>query len=232
MFFLVHEHQREEWKIGPHLQIKSGRGGGAGGPGMVGPGARGDPGPLGLRFQLRRGGQGRRREGGESEACIVRITELALFLCQSPRDIKGKETTLSPWPSQPGSAGAPRPHSSSIVSLLPKAERVKSPKKASKEEQPTVRPTHRTTSRDTFTCKPSQTPNSPCSLCVHLGRGLWLLFPSPRRPHQAPYLTQEDATVVLSLVVYLAQSPWLRGSLLNQQHREATFQVLSRVYNL
>ncbi|XP_068394790.1 uncharacterized protein C10orf67 homolog, mitochondrial isoform X1 [Eschrichtius robustus] len=61
------------------------------------------------------------------------------IVAKSPRDIKGKETTLSPWPSQPGSAGAPRPHSSSIVSLLPKAERVKSPKKASKEEQPTVR---------------------------------------------------------------------------------------------
>lgn len=134
----------------------------------------------------------------------MRITELALFLCQSPRAIKGKETTLSLWPSQPGSARALRPRSSFTVSLLSKAKRVKSPKKASKEEQPTVRPTHRTTPRDTFTCKQSQTPDSPYSLCVHLGRGLWLLFPSPMRPHQAPYLIQEDATVVLSVVVYLA----------------------------
>nr|XP_058913566.1 uncharacterized protein C10orf67 homolog, mitochondrial [Kogia breviceps] len=63
------------------------------------------------------------------------------ILSKSPRAIKGKETTSSPspWPSQPGSAGAPRPHSSSADSLLPKAKRVKSPKKVSKEEPPTVR---------------------------------------------------------------------------------------------
>ncbi|TEA26058.1 hypothetical protein DBR06_SOUSAS2210018, partial [Sousa chinensis] len=94
------------------------------------------------------------------------VAKLALFLCQSPRAIKEKETTLSPWPSQPGSAGTPRPRSSFTVSLPSKAKRVKSPKKASKEEHPTVRPTHRTTPRDTFTCKQSQTPDSPYSLCV------------------------------------------------------------------
>ncbi|XP_059952140.1 uncharacterized protein C10orf67 homolog, mitochondrial [Mesoplodon densirostris] len=61
------------------------------------------------------------------------------IVAKSLRAIKEKETTLSPWPSQPGSAGAPRPRSSSTVSLLSKAKRVKSPKKASKEKQPTVK---------------------------------------------------------------------------------------------
>ncbi|XP_054943765.1 uncharacterized protein C10orf67 homolog, mitochondrial [Physeter macrocephalus] len=61
------------------------------------------------------------------------------IVSKSRRAIKGKEATLSPWPSQPGSADAPRPRSSSAVSLLPEARRVRSPKKASKEEPPTVR---------------------------------------------------------------------------------------------
>uniref|UniRef100_A0A8D1NYQ3 DUF4709 domain-containing protein n=2 Tax=Sus scrofa TaxID=9823 RepID=A0A8D1NYQ3_PIG len=58
---------------------------------------------------------------------------------KSPRAVKGKEITLSPWPSQPKSAGVFRPHSSSIASLTPKTKRIKSLKKAAKEEQPMVK---------------------------------------------------------------------------------------------
>ncbi|XP_057588582.1 uncharacterized protein C10orf67 homolog, mitochondrial [Hippopotamus amphibius kiboko] len=61
------------------------------------------------------------------------------IVAKSPRATKGKETTLSPWPSQLRSAGALRPHSSFIASLPSKAKRVKSAKMASKEEQPTVK---------------------------------------------------------------------------------------------
>nr|XP_031300553.1 uncharacterized protein C10orf67 homolog, mitochondrial isoform X2 [Camelus dromedarius] len=53
--------------------------------------------------------------------------------------LKGKETTLSPQPSQPKSAGVSRPHSSSISLLHFKTKRVKSPMKPLKEEQPTVK---------------------------------------------------------------------------------------------
>nr|XP_031532286.1 uncharacterized protein C10orf67 homolog, mitochondrial [Vicugna pacos] len=52
--------------------------------------------------------------------------------------LKEKETTLSPQPSQPKSAGVSRPHSSSISLLHFKTKRVKSPMKPLKEEQPTI----------------------------------------------------------------------------------------------
>uniref|UniRef100_A0A4X1TWR9 DUF4709 domain-containing protein n=1 Tax=Sus scrofa TaxID=9823 RepID=A0A4X1TWR9_PIG len=67
------------------------------------------------------------------------IQKSGSFVWQSPRAVKGKEITLSPWPSQPKSAGVFRPHSSSIASLTPKTKRIKSLKKAAKEEQPMVR---------------------------------------------------------------------------------------------
>ncbi|XP_060017616.1 uncharacterized protein C10orf67 homolog, mitochondrial [Lagenorhynchus albirostris] len=75
----------------------------------------------------------------KQKADLEMTRKLDAIVAKSPRAIKEKETTLSPWPSQPGSAGAPRPRSSFPVSLPSKAKRVKSPKKASKEEHPTVR---------------------------------------------------------------------------------------------
>ncbi|XP_060149661.1 uncharacterized protein C10orf67 homolog, mitochondrial [Globicephala melas] len=75
----------------------------------------------------------------KQKADLEMTRKLDAIVAKSPRAIKEKETTLSPWPSQPGSAGAPRPRSSFTVSLPSKAKRVKSPKKASKEEHPMVR---------------------------------------------------------------------------------------------
>nr|XP_030693077.1 uncharacterized protein C10orf67 homolog, mitochondrial [Globicephala melas] len=74
----------------------------------------------------------------KQKADLEMTRKLDAIVAKSPRAIKEKETTLSPWPSQPGSAGAPRPRSSFTVSLPSKAKRVKSPKKASKEEHPMI----------------------------------------------------------------------------------------------
>ncbi|XP_044083950.1 uncharacterized protein C10orf67 homolog, mitochondrial [Neovison vison] len=58
--------------------------------------------------------------------------------------VKGKETSLSPWPSQPripsrARAGSRPPSPSISTSVTMKTKKVKTPKKSAKEEQPSVK---------------------------------------------------------------------------------------------
>lgn len=87
---------------------------------------------------------GKEREGHKSEERSENQPSHFFFVCQSLKLLKGKETSLSPWPSQPripsrARAGS-RPHSPSIsTSVTMKTKKVKTPKKSAKEEQPLVR---------------------------------------------------------------------------------------------
>lgn len=73
----------------------------------------------------------------------VRITKPLLFVCQSLKPVKVKETALSPWPSQPRipsrNRAISRSHSPSLTVATVKTKIVKTPKKSAKEEQPVVR---------------------------------------------------------------------------------------------
>ena len=153
----------------------------------------------------------------------VRITKLVVFVCQSWRALKEKETSLSLWssqpriPSRPGTISRARSPSSSLAPV--KTKKVKTPKKSAKEEQPVVRTSHMTTRHDALVHKgppfcghycdltasiskaAGLTRRVPYSLCVQLGRALSALL-CTNVSLLGPLTAQEDATLVPWLVVY------------------------------
>lgn len=143
------------------------------------------------------------KERGVNRKREVRITKLVAFVCQGRKTLKGKESSLSPWPLQPvvpSKAGAISRARSPSFSVVPvKSKRVKSPKKSAKEEQPAVRTSQTPTPYDILvhrghrlvsavatsrlaSARPASGPPDSPTFCVCLQAGLCLLFCAPRCP--------------------------------------------------